>query len=716
MDRKSVTSVDTLSSSRPAWAVWLLAVIQVVSGLALAWLNQLSLMRMIAEFVISQTVATLAFATAGAIIVVRQPRNRVGWLLCTASIGYGASAWMGQYTRYTFVTHPGALPAGELVAWLTFWTWMPFILLVVVGLPLIFPAGRLPSPRWRPLLWIVIVGGSLVTLSLAVAPGPIDASMPEVANPFAPAWGLRFRQIVEPIGLVLIVIGMVGAVAAQVIRFRHAQHIERQQIKWFAYASALLVAALAIPVALFYPNFLQQDTRLSGMLLTLGYALLAAAIGLAVLRYRLYDIDLLINRTLVYTALSACVAALYVGVVGYLGALFHQSDSLLLSLLATGIVAVVFQPLRAWLQRGVNRLIYGERDDPYAVLTRLGQRLRATIDPGEVLATLVGTVRDALRLPYVAVALRHGDALVVAAADGEPCGEPLILPLTYQRDTVGELRVCPRSPDEAWVPADRQLLANLADQAGVAAHGVRLMTELQQAREQLVLAREEERRRLRNDLHDGVAPSLAALGLTAATVVELIQRDPEAAIQVVGKLQRSIRTAVADVRRLVYDLRPPTLDELGLVEAIREQASRLSVQPAGGGSADAQLHVQIDVSETLPPLPAAVEVAAFRLVQEALNNVLRHARAHSCVIHLGYVAGRALAVEIVDDGIGLPVARRPGVGLRSMRERTAELGGICTIEPTQRGGTRVSAWLPLNGSSAIHGEQDHGDPSHPDRR
>jgi signal transduction histidine kinase len=419
-----------------------------------------------------------------------------------------------------------------------------------------------------------------------------------------------------------------------------------------------------------------------------------------VLRYRLYDIDLIFNRALVYGALTLCIAAIYVLVVGSLGALLQGGQSLPLSLLAAGLVALAFQPLRAWLQRGVNRLLYGERDEPYAVLARLGQRLQGAIDPGEVLPSLLATVRDALRLPYAAVALRREGGLTIAAAAGKPAGEPLTLPLTYQGEQVGALIVSPRAPGEAWTAADLRLLEDLAGHAGVAVHGVRLMAELQRAREQLVLAREEERRRLRNDLHDGVAPSLAALALTAATVSELIERDPAGAAEVAKKLRAAIRATVGDVRRLVYDLRPATLDELGLVEAIREQAARLT---AGGGP-----EVLVEAPEQLPPLPAAVEVAAFRIVQEALANVLRHASAGRCALRVACSAGRALEIEVRDDGVGLPEARRAGVGLRSMQERAAELGGVCVVGPAAPRGTRVAVWLPIGAGREVEQGGDNG--------
>jgi signal transduction histidine kinase len=292
--------------------------------------------------------------------------------------------------------------------------------------------------------------------------------------------------------------------------------------------------------------------------------------------------------------------------------------------------------------------------------------------------------------------------------------------LVYQGETVGQLFITPRPGEATLSAADWRLLTDLAQQAGVAVHGVRLMaelrrltTDLQCSRERLVLAREEERRRLRRDLHDDLAPTLAGLALTASTVGDLIPTNPAKALAMATGLNKSIRAAVGDIRRLVYDLRPPALDELGLVAAIRERAAQYSnhLNPAKG------LHVKVEADKSLPSLPAAVEVAAYRIIQEALMNIVRHAQAHTCHIRLIHtkiadhrlLAGQdnlraangsqntfeALQIEITDDGVGLSESRSPGVGLRSMKERAAELGGVCTVERRAKGGTRVLVSLPL---------------------
>jgi len=387
--------------------------------------------------------------------------------------------------------------------------------------------------------------------------------------------------------------------------------------------------------------------------------------------------------------------------VGYLSLIFQSSGSLWFSLAATGLVAVFFQSFRERVQRFVNQLLYGERDDPYAVLARLSQRLEAAFEPAAVLPSIVETVAKTLNLPYVAIATVERGELSIrsewhsADAIASTLNVSLItIPLIYQNEQLGEMRVCPRRGETTLAEADRRLLADLAQQASVAVHGVRLMndlrdltTDLQRSRERLVLAREEDRRRLRRDLHDDLAPMLAGLALTADTVADLIPTDPAKATALANDLNHSIRAAVSDIRRLVYDLRPPTLDELGLVAAIRERAAPFTHSADG-------LRVTVEADE-LPSLPAAVEVAAYRIAQEALMNVARHAQAKACHIRLA-LDDDCLQLEITDDGLGLTETRTPGVGLRSMQERAAELGGACVIERGLHGGMRVQVRLPIS--------------------
>lgn len=667
-----------------ARCLWLIAVAQAVFALVLAALNRLSFTRFLAEYVVAGVITTIAFATVGLLVADRHPQNTIGRLLCAIGVLWG-STWVGQYARYTYVTAPGALPGGEFVVGLNFLLLGPTIALTAIVLPLYFPDGQLPSPRWRPALWLTFAATALFATSMLLSPGPIDGSLPEVSNPFAPPGAEALLQVLTPTAIALMLASLLAGVLAPIVRFRRAQGVEREQIKWFAYATSLLVAAIVVPAAIYYPNFTDDNALLSGSLVALAGPLLPIAVGIAILRHRLYDIDLIINRTLVYGALTACVAGLYVLVVGYLGTLFRTSDNLLISLVATGVVAALFQPLRERLQRGVNRLLYGDRDEPYAVLARLARQLETAVALEAILPTIAETVARSLKLPYVAIAAQREDERVIVAAYGAPVDAPLQLPLLFQAEQVGQLLLAPRAPGEQLGPADRRLLDDLASQAGVALHAVELTAALRRSRQRLVTAREEERLRMRRDLHDGLGPTLAALPLRIDTARTLMRNDQAAAAdQALVELKLQAQAAVQDIRQLVYALRPPALDQYGLVPALRELAAKV---PAS------DVQISVEAPDDLPALPAAVEVAIYRIVQEALTNVARHARAQDCEVRLALDGD--VRLEIADNGVGLPLALRSGVGLQSMRERAEELGGECRAEARPGGGTRVLVRLPV---------------------
>jgi signal transduction histidine kinase len=568
-----------------------------------------------------------------------------------------------------------------------------FVLLIFLVLAL-FPNGRF-VPRWTS--FMVIGFGVIRTLSLLFPPMRLHTGIQQLADAF---WFA----------------GLACLLGAQLYRYRRASsQVERQQTKWVIFAIVTIVVftvGLAFPFVLssFVPKL--SPGSLYSLLMMLVFPavvlLLPLSLSIAVLRYRLWDIDLIINRTLVYGLLTASVIGIYILVVGTLGTLLQAQGNFLIALLAAGLIAVLFQPLRLLLQRGVNRLMYGERDTPGKVISRLGQRLETTLAPDAVLPTIVETVAQALKLPYAAITLKQGGEFVAAASYGQTQKEGLVrLPLVYQNEQIGELLLAPRAPGETFSSADHALLGDLARQAGIAASAVRLTTdlqrladELQHSRTQLVTTREEERRRLRRDLHDGLGPALGSLTLQLDTVRNLFKSDPTAADALLVDLKAQVQTAITDIRRLVYELRPPTLDELGLVSALREQVTRYR-KPG--------LFIRLNAPEYVPPLPAAVEVAIYRITQEALTNVLRHANAQHCELSLE--VDDHICLEVRDDGQGLPADYRAGVGLTSMRERAAELGGTCAIEPVDAGGTRVFIRLPLSK------EEEHGR-THPraDRR
>jgi signal transduction histidine kinase len=552
----------------------------------------------------------------------------------------------------------------------------------------LFPNGRF-VPGWTR--WVVLA--FLVFLVPLSAPSNWPFSLVR--------WPpLLFASVI--LGLTL------PLVFAQLYRYRFVStSLERQQTKWIVFGMTLgFLADMAnlLPTSLVPALHQPGPAHVLFLAFSEGtlsiFLLIPLAFGFAVLRYRLWDIDVLINRTLVYGLLTACVVGLYILVVALLGRLLSQLGNLFISLLATGLVAVLFQPLRERLQRFVNRLMFGERDDPYRILLRLGSRLEATLSTDSVLPTIVETVAQALKLPYAAITWRQeassGEPVVAASYGTMGERQALVrVPLVYRQEQVGELWLAPRSPGEDLTLADRRLLHDLAHQVGVAVHAMRLTADLQRlthdlqhSRERLVASREEERRRLRRDLHDGLGPRLAGLLLKLETARNRLAHDPLAETLLSDLIART-QEAVADIRRLVYALRPPALDELGLIPALQEQVLQYSDQ----GSPE--VHISLEAPEHLPPLPAAVEVAIFRIVQEALTNVVRHAHASQCVVRLAlHEHERLLELEIEDNGCGLAPVRSTGVGLASMRERAEELGGTCEVRQGPTGGTRVYVKLP----------------------
>ena len=628
-------------------------------------------------------------------IIVARARNAVGWCFMVAGLSLGLSSFAESYVQLSLLG--GArLPATPLAAWMNGLA-QPAGAGVLPLVFLLFPTGRAPSPRWRHVQRLWAAAFAVLLTATALRPGTIYATPDEqggleVANPLGVS---ALEAVLEPLvqaafAALALVAG--AALVSLVVRFRRSRGELRQQMKWLVYVAALagvlLLAVIAIELIRSGSESRALET-VSGVVFGLFAALFGlgvpAAVAIAVLRYRLYDIDLVINRTLVYATLAIFITAAYVGVVVGVGSLLGRAGEpdLGLSVVATALVAIGFHPARAGVQRVMNRLLYGDRDDPYAAVSRLGRSLEASIPAGEVLARITETVRQALKVPYVAIEL-GADGAEPATAAGQPVADPLALPLVYRGETVGRLLVAPRRGTEGFTPPDQRLLEDLARQAGVAAHTVRLTRDLQRSRERLVVAQEDERRRLRRNLHDGLGPTLAGMALELETARGLVRDDGDAADGLLVRLQGQIQDAIADIRRIVYDLRPPSLDQLGLVGALREDGGRL----AGAG-----LALTFEAPDELPPLPAATEVAAYRIALEGISNAVRHAEASTCRVRL-HLDGE-LEVEVRDDGRGIPAGGREGVGLTSMRERAAELGGTFTIERPDGGGTRILARLPV---------------------
>jgi signal transduction histidine kinase len=629
-----------------------------------------------------QALYAVSLPIVGALIITFKPKQPIGWLLSVAGGLMAIATASRQYAVYGLITNPGSLPIGNLVGWCYLWSWMVADILTLL-IFLLFPTGYSLTRRWRWLLWLAGIGGSLIVIPVAVL-----------------SWGFRGVRLVtiKPnemmgssmalvlLGVGLIVIVALGSVISLVVRFRRARGEERFQLKWFVYAVVLFTFAASI-------NFIAYATEnnlfidLLNILTYLTFSWLIASIAIAILKYHLYDIDILINRTLVYGSLTAGVAGLYILMVVGLGSLLRTENNLVSSLVATIVIALLFQPLRQRLQRAVNRLIFGQRDEPYRVLSTLGQRLETLSPPNELLPGIIETIAHSLKLPFAQIEWQTDATNQTIIGYGEASQDYKLwrVPLVYQAETVGELALAPRGRGEEFSPADQHLLQDLSRQLGVAVHAVRLTHDLQRSRAKLVTTREEERRRLRRDLHDGLGPSLAALNLQAGTIRSLISSNPTAAQTMIEEWRIGLKASIAEIRRLVYELRPPALDELGLVGAIRDYVGKYE--------SSSGLAFEIIAPDQLLLLPAAVEVAAYRIVQEAITNVLKHSQAAKCQITFQFEA--VLTVIIEDNGTGIADMATKGVGMISMRERAEELGGSCIIENLASSGTRVVARLPL---------------------
>lgn len=613
-------------------------------------------------------------ATLGAVIV-RRAHSRIGWLI---QIGMTLAAF-GEFAR---AFAEDFLGRGESVwvlaaAWVAHWAVVPAAGIFVYVF-LLFPTGRLPGPRWRAVAWVATLGVAAVSLSIALEPGPLDA-LPQLDNPLGIAGSAGTLETLDTGGSVLLFLAAIGSLAALFVRRLGAVGDEREQLRWLQYAGALLfvtgVFAMVTEGAL---------NEFSFIALLVGLFAVPVALTVALTKYHLYDIDLVINRTLVYFVVTAAVVVLYILIVGVTGSLLQRRVGLVPALVATGIVAVAFQPLRRVTQNAVDRAMFGQRRDPYGALANLAGRLESTFDPEEVLPAIVDTVALSLKLGYVAIEVEREGSSEIAASWGHPLQEAESVPLVYQGDDVGHLIVAPRRGD-ALGATDRRLLADLARSAGAAVHAVALTHALLRSRNDLLAAREEERRRLRRDLHDGLGPELAGIALGLGAAVNLSGEERPETRELLERIRTQADSATRSVRSLVEGLRPSALDDLGLVGAVREKGAAM-VTRAG-------MAFDVHAPAEVPEIPAAVEVAALRIALEAITNAVRHSSGTRCSVTFGF--DRNVVVEVRDDGAGIAADARRGVGLLSMRERAEEVGGTISYEGPPDGGAVVRAVLPL---------------------
>jgi signal transduction histidine kinase len=599
----------------------------------------------------------------------------------TTVLGLPVHAVFAGFPRWLFLANVGAVYS---VAW----------------------GGLLAFAALFPTAWHRIDGRVVPRTILQCAPLGLWSAGAAVLGVLTVAAELTFTGwvgatiVVQSLITVACLLAALGVYGARIVRSSPQRNsIERQQLLWVGAsgtASILLVLAFWM-----IPQLITGTPLLPSGAIGVPGLLFVAGLTVALTRFRLFDLDALLGRTLVYSALTVLVVALYLGVVSVLTAVFSAPATTPTAVAGVAVVAVVVNPLRVGLQQAVNTLLYGDRDDPYTALSRVAEQLTAAARRAVVLPGVAADVARALRVPYVGIFWRTGDDTGEASVGARPADHKLLydVPLEFRGEQVGRLRIARRAATEHFSSSERRLIADLSRQVAAAVREVQLSDQLQRSRERLVLAREEERRFLRRTLHDEIGPTVAGIVLRAETARLLADRPDRraefgTALTAIG---HDAGAAAHALRALSYDLRPPALDDRGLVLALRDRAAEL-----------APLQVVIDAGDVDRPaagpvLAAAVEVAAYRIAMGAMTNTARHAKATHCWVRLRR-SSTELSVEIDDDGTGVPADFRPGVGVTAMRERARELGGDCHHLPRPGGGTRVSAVLPLSGERGTAGE------------
>jgi two-component system, NarL family, sensor kinase len=655
---------------RPAPVAWGLATASVLLiAMAVASTEVWSFERPFASYAI---VIAILHPVVGAVVATRQPRNAVGWLLIAIGTFEAAAALAMTWATVALDVAPGALPGGQIAAWFADWLWAPAYGIAVTFLPLLFPDGRLPSRRWWPVAALAALGLSIqFAAPLSVLP---QLRLRTSTTEFYPDEGLA--SILGGIGYGIVLVAAILCVASLVWRLRRMPAEQRGTYLWFA-GGAILTVLLLIPMNLVRDPLAHELFQLA--------AVISIPIGalVAIVRHQAYGIDVVVNRTLVYGVLSAVLVSVYLVVAAATHRLLDTSDALP-AVSAAATTALVFTPARSRLQRWINRLMYGQRDDAHQVVADIGSRLEMLADVHNPLADVIEQIASALRLPYVALETANGAQPQTLATTGTPGPTVERIPLHANGEWVGNLVAAPRRGQSRLTSRDRNGLGEVARIAATAVRQDQLTSELQRSRERLASDLAEERRRIRRDLHDGLGPNLATIVMGLDQTRAVHRDDPERADELLRELKDQTREAIEDIRNLVYGLRPPALDDLGLLGAVRHILATTTARST--------LVVDLTVPTELPVLPAAIEVAAYRIVQESVTNVLRHARASRVDVTLTCLDGE-LRVAVHDDGCGLPHDAIAGVGLTSIRERVRDVGGRVSIRSD--GGTTVEASLPV---------------------
>jgi len=652
-------------------------------GLALAYVDRHLLPARLTTWDFSDVfgnVVNLAIPVVGFVLASRRPANRIGWLFLVAGLALGLSAFSLQYGLHALVAAPGSWPAGRAFAWLGSWiAVIAYTMLAFVFL--LFPTGRLRSRRWLPAAWFM--GGAL-TLAWATVIVYVTRLW---SDPFGSSAQAEPPALVAAFSLALAALAV--SVAAVVVRFARSVGEERLQLKWFAAAAVLVLVMFIVTGWLSSPVL--------DALFNLAFLGLWVAVAVAVLKYRLYDIDVVISKAVLYGSLAVFITAVYVGVVVGVGTLAGGRDRPLLAAAAAAVVAVAFQPVRQWAGRLANRVVYGRRATPYQVLSDFARRIGGTYSAQDVLPQMAHTVAAGTGAEQVVVWLRVDDQLrPEASSDGSSHEGPLPIedhqlpqlpdaglsaPVVHQGELLGAISV--RMPkDEPLRPAGQQLVADVASQAGLVLANAGLIEDLRGSRQRLVTAQDEERRRLERNLHDGAQQDLVALAIKAQLADATVDEDPAQAKQILGELKADAAGALENLRDLARGIYPPLLADLGLAAALTAQASK------------APLPVTVEANG-IERFPQATEAAVYFCCLEALQNIAKYAHATQASICLQTQNGM-LRFTVADDGTGYDTSHTPlGAGQRNMADRLAALSGRFEVRSAPGQGTTITGYLPI---------------------
>jgi signal transduction histidine kinase len=632
----------------------------------------------------------LAWSAIGAVIASRHPGNAIGWVLSGIALVWAIEDLMFGYATYAIVSHPGSLPAGVFAA-LTYNNIFFIAELLLVLLFLLFPDGRALSPRWRAIGWVALLATAVMFLGSYVIAGPVEGF--GIQNPYAILPG---PEVFGWVTFFLLFGTVIASVVALVVRLRRARGDERQQLRWFVYAAAFLPVSFAF--AFFGTN--RTTDLISAALLIIAITGIPVAAGIAILKYRLYDIDVVIGKTVVVGVLAAFATIVYLGVVVGVGTLVGTQGgepSILLAVVATAVVAVAFQPVRQWAQRLANRLVYGERATPYDVLSDFADRLADNFATQDLLPRMAKMLAEGTGAARADVWLRVGDDLRPAgswpaeaaplpprpiSADGLPfAGDvDLAVPVRHQHELLGAVTISKKAGEHA-TPMEEKLVADLAAQAGLVLSNARLIEELLASRQRLVAAQDEQRRKLERNLHDGAQQQLVALAVKQRLAETLIDRDPGRARVMLTEIQADTVDALETLRDLARGIYPPLLADKGLAAALLAQIRKAAIP--------VELH-----TDGVERYPQEVEAAAYFCCLEALQNVAKYAAAARVSVRLSAGDGR-LTFVVEDDGVGFDPARVPrGTGLQGMSDRLEALGGELEILARPHAGTIITGRIP----------------------